>query len=89
MTKSKSREFQHLIEAFLKIFSQKINESDFGGPQIPEMLHFYQFETNLSKSQNQAWLSFKWACSSFLGNNHHPHYEITIKILLNSYQRKG
>ena len=60
MAKSKSREFQYLIESFPKTPSQKINEDVFDGLQIREMLYFDPFEATIGKSQKQSCLSFKF-----------------------------
>ena len=70
-------------EALRKISSNKIIEGVFDGPQIREMLRFDHFEATISKSQKQVWLSFKWVCSSFSGNNHDLDYEICIQTCLN------
>ena len=51
LVKSDSGGFKYIIEVFLNISFQKINEGVFHGPQIREMLRFEQFECTLNEIQ--------------------------------------
>jgi len=77
--------FKYARNKFPNMSDAKIKEGIFIGPQIRELMQDKQFDEDLNDIERNAWLSFKWICKDFLGNN----YQDVVQDLFTSYKAIG
>ncbi len=81
--------YKYIKATFPNLSDAKTKEGVFVGPDIRKLMKDDEFEKSMTKTEKNAWFSFKEVVYNFLGNYRDTKYETIVSTMLSHFRKLG